>query len=108
GDRTAYPVGAPETRYDAVYWNRPVLAGTRRNRVLVGQYPASAIGAIDLTTGAASIAVDATSPGPGRLIAASFMPDRQNDRALVLDHARDVQMLDLQTGERVLLLRSSW
>jgi hypothetical protein len=83
-----------------------VLPDTRRNRILVGEYPRYAIGAIDLSTGAADTFVDYYGADPPLRLTVDLMPDHANDRALVVDEMWDVHMLDLQTGQSVLILQS--
>lgn len=106
GDRTSHAVDEPGARPAESSWPQPVLADTRRNRILVGEYPRYAIGAIDLATGVADTFVDYYRADPPLWLALALIPDHANDRALLVDEDRSVHMLDLQTGQRVLILQS--
>lgn len=106
GDRTSYAVGEPVARPAEPTGPQPVLPDVRRNRILVGELPKHAIGAIDLSTGTTDLFVDRFHTAPPLRGAVELIPDHANDRALIVDGKGDVQMLDLQTGQRVLLLQS--
>jgi hypothetical protein len=105
GRRTPHQVGDPEYRVSDGISQYPFVVDARRNRLLVAGYPTRTIGAIDLTSGVASIVADANLTGPGRLRTRSISPDLENDRILIMDDDHLVQMVDVITGERVIVLR---
>lgn len=107
GNRTSYAVDMPLPGQYVPAARFPVLADTHRNRILVGEHPRHTISAIDLTTGAITPFVDAYRTEPPLRTLNDLLPDHANQRALVVAHGYAVHMLDLQTGERVQILRNS-
>jgi hypothetical protein len=106
GDRTSHAVDEPAARPAGASSSLPVLADTRRNRFLVAQFPENAIGAVDLSTGVTGVFLDDYRADPPLWRAVALIPDHASDRALVVDDEHDVHMLDLQTGQHVLILQS--
>jgi hypothetical protein len=104
GDRAAHAVAEPA---GPIGWPLPVLADTRRNRLLVGEFPEYAIGAVDLSFGTSDIFGKIAPTELGALQVDDLIPDHASDRVLVVNGYKDVYMMDLQTGEQVLLLHSS-
>lgn len=103
GDRTAHAMPEPSGSSDAP---KAVLVDAARNRILVGNLPDSSVAAIDLATGARGDFMNLPA-NRRRARVSELIPDHRNERALLIDDARNVLMVDLQTGEAVLLLRGS-
>jgi hypothetical protein len=108
GDRTSHAVDGLGAQPAEPGWPQRVLADTRRNRILVGEYPRYAIGAIDLSTGAVDTFIDYYRADPPLWLTVALIPDHANDRALIVDDEQSVHMLDLQTGQRVLILQTGY
>jgi hypothetical protein len=99
GNRTAtavHPLGPIER-------DAQTLVDTTRRQLLVRGAPAHEIKAIDFFNGVVSWFVD-LEPARTTLSSTRLIPDRARDRALIVDELRGVQMLDLQTRQRVHLL----
>ncbi len=107
GNRRLHTLDEPAVRPASRPWlPQPVLADTLRNRILIGEFPSEAIGAFDLATGTTSLFVDYYRADPPLWAAVELIPEHTSERALLVDDRRDVHMLDLRTGQRVLVMKS--
>jgi hypothetical protein len=100
GDRTAHAVGEQNSSSYAP----PVLADTRRNRLLLRDLYNEDMWALDLESGESDTFVR-YSPGFHFVFTDELIPDHARERALVIDEQGDTRMVDLQTGEHVVILR---
>jgi hypothetical protein len=103
GNRTGHAVGEPA---GSPGYASCILADARRNRLLVGDVTGQDLVAVDLATGASDTFVD-FGPRYFFVFADELIPDHARDRALMVDERGDVHLLDLQTGEHVLILRGT-
>jgi len=100
GDRTAHYVD----EQNSSFYSPPVLADTRRNRLLLRDLYNEDMRALDLESGESDTLIR-FSPGFHFVFADELIPDHARERALVIDEQGDTRMVDLQTGEHVVILR---
>lgn len=100
GDRTAHHVG----EQNSSFYSPPVLADTRHKRLLLRDLYNEDMWALDLESGESDTFIR-FSPGFHFVFADELIPDHARERALVIDEQGDTRMVDLQTGEHVVILR---